>query len=118
MFGKAIETSPDPSLQKEAAGETPDIASSENSSKGDLAQVKNELVQEWLTGWPLFSTLAGVTLVSFLMLLDTSIISTVRFLGILISVVSNLKQAIPVITRDFNSLVDVGWYGSAYQLAR
>ncbi|OJJ06466.1 hypothetical protein ASPVEDRAFT_200448 [Aspergillus versicolor CBS 583.65] len=101
MFGKAIETSPDPSLHKEAAGEAPDITSSENSSTGNLAQVKNELVQEWLTGWPLFSTLAGVTLVSFLMLLDTSIIST----------------AIPVITRDFNSLVDVGWYGSAYQLA-
>lgn len=80
MFGNAIESPRDPSLEKETPGATPDIASSsENSSSGDLTQVKNELVQEWLSGWPLFSTLAGVTLVSFLMLLDTSIISTVRY---------------------------------------
>lgn len=42
-----------------------------------------------------------VTLVYFLVMLDTSIIST----------------AIPQITDEFNSLLDVGWYGSAYQLA-
>lgn len=26
-------------------------------------------------------------------------------------------QAVPQITSDFNSLEDVGWYGTAYQLA-
>jgi len=41
------------------------------------------------------------TLVYFLVMLDSSIIST----------------AIPEITDEFNSLLDVGWYGSAYQLA-
>jgi hypothetical protein len=41
------------------------------------------------------------TLVYFLVMLDSSIIST----------------AIPQITDEFNSLLDVGWYGSAYQLA-
>ncbi|RDW83574.1 MDR family MFS transporter [Aspergillus mulundensis] len=41
-----------------------------------------------------------VTLTYFLLLLDTSIIAT----------------AIPQITSSFNSLLDVGWYGSAYQL--
>lgn len=40
------------------------------------------------------------TLVYFLVMLDGSIIST----------------AIPQITVEFNSLLDVGWYGSAYQL--
>jgi hypothetical protein len=29
-----------------------------------------------------------------------------------------MTQAIPQMTSDFNSLEDVGWYGSAYQLAR
>ncbi|KAL4899479.1 hypothetical protein BDW74DRAFT_183735 [Aspergillus multicolor] len=41
-----------------------------------------------------------VTLTYFLLLLDTSIIAT----------------AIPQITSHFHSLLDVGWYGSAYQL--
>ena len=41
-----------------------------------------------------------VTLVYFLVMLDSSIISTV----------------IPQITEEFESLLDVGWYGSAYQL--
>ncbi|KAL3461910.1 major facilitator superfamily domain-containing protein [Aspergillus heterothallicus] len=103
MFGKPETTPRDPSLEKETEtdGITPANPSSSENSVNDIAAVKNELVQEWLEGWKLWSVLTGVTLVSFLMLLDTSIIST----------------AIPVITRDFNSLVDVGWYGSAYQLA-
>jgi hypothetical protein len=31
---------------------------------------------------------------------------------------SFIAQAIPKITTDFESLLDVGWYGSAYTLAR
>ncbi|RDW57711.1 hypothetical protein BP5796_12512 [Coleophoma crateriformis] len=42
-----------------------------------------------------------ITLVYFLVMLDSSIIST----------------AIPQITNEFNSLLDIGWYASAYQLA-
>ena len=57
---------------------------------------------EWVTGLPLFSILGAICLVCFLMLLDISIIVT----------------AIPQITSDLHSLEDVGWYGSAYQLAR
>ncbi|KAJ6144420.1 hypothetical protein N7470_008315 [Penicillium chermesinum] len=49
----------------------------------------------------LVSVLAAVTLVSFLVLLDTSIVVT----------------AIPVITTQFHSLPDLGWYGSSYQIA-
>ncbi|KAL4972120.1 major facilitator superfamily domain-containing protein [Aspergillus desertorum] len=104
MLGESDNTPSDRSLEKGVDGNyvapVKPTSSEENSVK-ELSAVKNELVQEWLEGWKLVSVLSGVTLVSFLMLLDTSIIST----------------AIPVITRDFNSLVDVGWYGSAYQLA-
>ena len=56
---------------------------------------------EYVTGLKLAMAITSVTLVAFLMLLDTSIIAT----------------AIPRITSDFHSLPDVGWYGSAYLLA-
>ncbi|KAE8420989.1 major facilitator superfamily domain-containing protein [Aspergillus pseudocaelatus] len=57
--------------------------------------------EEWVTGFKLFNIITAVALVCLLMLLDTSIVST----------------AIPRITSEFHSLADVGWYGSAYQLA-
>ena len=57
---------------------------------------------EWVSGLKLYNIIAAVTLVCLLMLLDSSIIVT----------------AVPRITSDFHSLLDVGWYGSAYQLAR
>lgn len=56
---------------------------------------------EYITGLKLTMAIGSVTLVAFLMLLDTSIIAT----------------AIPSITNDFHSLPDVGWYGSAYLIA-
>ncbi|OJJ42585.1 hypothetical protein ASPZODRAFT_104998 [Penicilliopsis zonata CBS 506.65] len=56
---------------------------------------------ENISGLQLAAVLGSVTLVSFLMLLDTSIVAT----------------AIPRITSDFHSLDDVGWYGTAYLLA-
>jgi hypothetical protein len=46
-------------------------------------------------------TMIPVTLAYFLVMLDNSVITT----------------AIPSITSHFNSLFDIGWYGSAYQLA-
>ncbi|KAB5566098.1 putative MFS multidrug transporter [Coniochaeta sp. 2T2.1] len=56
---------------------------------------------QYLEGLQLVLVIACVTLVCFLVLLDTSIIAT----------------AIPRITDQFQSLPDVGWYGGAYQLA-
>ncbi|KAJ5805372.1 major facilitator superfamily domain-containing protein, partial [Penicillium riverlandense] len=56
---------------------------------------------EWVTGYKLLTIMTAVILVALLMLLDTSIVVT----------------AIPRITGQFHSLADVGWYGSAYQLA-
>ncbi|KAL4816742.1 major facilitator superfamily domain-containing protein [Aspergillus spinulosporus] len=69
------------------------------SSPGPEAQATAP--EEWISGVPLLLVTAGVTLVIFLMLLDTSIVST----------------AVPRITNQFHSLDDVAWYGSAYTLA-
>lgn len=55
---------------------------------------------ECITGIPLLTVVICLSMVCFLMLLDSSIIAT----------------AIPRITDEFHSLRDVGWYGSAYQL--
>ncbi|KAI1293911.1 efflux pump [Xylaria venustula] len=56
---------------------------------------------EFPSGAKLWAILIAVTLASFIMLLDMTIIAT----------------AIPRITDEFSSLPDIGWYGSAYTLA-
>lgn len=53
------------------------------------------------TGLPLALVMFSVTLAVFLVSLDNTIIAT----------------AIPKITDQFNSIGDVGWYGSSYLLA-
>lgn len=53
------------------------------------------------TGFKLACILAGVTISYYLLFLDLAIIST----------------ATPAITSEFNSLMDIGWYAGAYQLA-
>ncbi|KAL8832019.1 MAG: hypothetical protein Q9170_005052 [Blastenia crenularia] len=68
----------------------------EKIKTSDSAEENNQYV----TGFKLATVIGCVTLVAFLILLDQSIIST----------------AIPVITSQFHSLPDVGWYGSAYLL--
>ncbi|KAF2996712.1 hypothetical protein E8E13_005642 [Curvularia kusanoi] len=57
-------------------------------------------VHVYLDGFRVWAFLISMTLVYFLMMLDMSILST----------------AIPYITDEFKSLLDVGWYGAAYQL--
>lgn len=52
------------------------------------------------TGMALWSVLGPITIAYFLVFLDMCVVST----------------ATPAITRRFNSLIDVGWYGGAYQL--
>ncbi|KAI0812138.1 putative MFS multidrug transporter [Xylaria sp. FL0064] len=55
----------------------------------------------WITGSPLLIMMSALSIVMFLVLLDSSIIGA----------------ATPKITTEFHSLNDVGWYGSAFQLA-
>ncbi|RDL40972.1 uncharacterized protein BP5553_00951 [Venustampulla echinocandica] len=56
---------------------------------------------EYITGVKLFVVLVGCGMVVFLMQLDQTIVVT----------------AIPRITSTFNSLKDIGWYGSSFMLA-
>ncbi|KAJ6444997.1 MFS multidrug transporter [Purpureocillium lavendulum] len=57
--------------------------------------------REYLTPVQVPIVVASITMGAFLLLLDSTIIST----------------AIPQITSEFHSLKDVGWYGAAYQLS-
>ncbi|KAI0002657.1 efflux pump [Xylariaceae sp. FL0662B] len=66
-----------------------------------MASPGEELDTAYLSGPKLWAVLTAVTLASFIMLLDMAIIAT----------------AIPQMTDEFNSLPDIGWYGSAYILA-
>lgn len=69
--------------------------------QGPLTENVHEEQQPNVSGLQRALIILPVTLVYFLVMLDSSIIST----------------AIPKITDEFDSLLDVGWYGSAYQLA-
>ena len=79
----------------------PIVPATEAVAAADKAADPSEEEHEYVTGFKLLIIMISVTLVAFLMLLDTSIIAT----------------AIPKITTDFHSLNDVGWYGSSYLLA-
>ncbi|KAL4780057.1 major facilitator superfamily-domain-containing protein [Aspergillus varians] len=76
---------------------------SDKPPQGDDAQQDGDQEDdgEYITGFKLWAILILGTLVQFVMMLDQSIIAT----------------AVPYITDEFHSLLDVGWYGSAYQLA-
>jgi len=85
-------------------------AETENSQTGEelvgaaeappAAPQSNE--PEYIHGFKLFNILVALTLVTFLMLLDATIV----------------VAATPRITDSFHSLNDIGWYGAAYQLGR
>ncbi|KAL0940054.1 MFS multidrug transporter [Colletotrichum truncatum] len=69
--------------------------------KDDLVPLEVPPPPKYLSGTKLILVMACVTIVCWLMFLDSSIIVT----------------AIPAITDEFHSLGDIGWYGSAYHLA-
>ena len=66
-----------------------------------LTTTEKEKEKTYLTGLKLLVLLASLTLVTFLVLLDTAVLGT----------------AIPHLTTEFHSLPDVGWYVGAYTLA-
>ncbi|KAK4555208.1 hypothetical protein LTR86_007504 [Recurvomyces mirabilis] len=80
---------------------TEPVTTEELPAKEVEASPKDEPEYEWLTGMKLWAVMGPLILVFFLVLLDTTIIST----------------AIPKITNHFNSLKDIGWYTASYQLA-
>ncbi|KAK3389374.1 putative MFS multidrug transporter [Podospora didyma] len=63
-------------------------------------------LQEYLHGAKLYVLLSAIIVPYFLMTLDQTILATVS--GAL---------AIPYITDEFHSLLDVGWYASAFQIS-
>ncbi|PCG95162.1 Major facilitator superfamily domain, general substrate transporter [Penicillium occitanis (nom. inval.)] len=69
------------------------------ASQADLTRTTSTV--QYVEGMKLYVLMASMTLIFFLVMIDITIVST----------------AVPQITSDFNSLEDVGWYGTAYQLA-
>ena len=67
---------------------------------GEAAEEDQDDESKYLTGLPLIILTIGLCLTTFVIALDNTIIAT----------------AIPRITTAFNSLGDVGWYGSSYLL--
>ncbi|KAH8674170.1 major facilitator superfamily domain-containing protein [Xylariales sp. PMI_506] len=96
------------SLPPDAQGEeqlktTAPDNSANDSEKRDSTQNEVALAghrREYVTGVKRWLILGPVTLTYFTYFLDQAVLST----------------ATPAITSEFNSLVDVGWYGGAYQL--
>ncbi|KAM0803432.1 major facilitator superfamily-domain-containing protein [Usnea florida] len=76
------------------------VVKNENAS-GQDPDTDGEHRYDYPTGLKLASILAGATMAYYLLFLDLAIIST----------------ATPAITTEFNSLIDIGWYSGAYQLA-
>lgn len=95
VFEKEIERPSSPTSQ--SANEQVDT----DTPQLEEVETTREDGTPYVTGWALISLMISITLGAFLMLLDVSILTT----------------AIPMITSDFHSLNDIGWYGSAYQLA-
>ena len=79
-------------------GEMDSKPQNDTSSSTSVRETTKE--PEYISGIPLYLVNFAITLAAALLFLDTAIIAT----------------AIPQITDEFNSLPDVGWYGSAYQL--
>ncbi|KAI1540145.1 ProP Permease of the major facilitator superfamily [Pyrenophora tritici-repentis] len=88
--------SQDKAATRKADGEKTgaDVAEKEHADD----EVEDE--SKYLTGWKLVMLSIGLCLTTFVIALDNTIIAT----------------AIPKITTYFNSLDDVGWYGSSYLL--
>ncbi|KAK4176402.1 hypothetical protein QBC36DRAFT_378539 [Triangularia setosa] len=91
----------DPEADKFPGPSTVVTSSDASSSPSNEFIITKTMEPEYVEGFKLVTLLASVTVVVFLMVLDTSILAT----------------AIPRITDEFKSLEDVGWYASIYQLA-
>ena len=99
---KTLSISDERKSQDEETAETGGLErDSEEQQQQQEQQPQQPPPHKYASGLELFLVLAPMTLAYFLVMLDGSIVST----------------AIPQITSEFKSLLDVGWYGSAYQLA-
>ncbi|KAK4165644.1 putative multidrug efflux system protein [Cladorrhinum sp. PSN259] len=86
-----------------SSSEDPDASATDYSTDGAvIAPVETTASSSarYVTGIKLVTLMGAITVTVFLMLLDTTILAT----------------ALPRITDEFNSLTDVTWYASIYQL--
>lgn len=100
----------------------------ESEKRNDNPTVEEDDESQKFRGMKLYVLCAAVVFSTFLMSLNGSIVATVS------SILYNLRseifqvllskpwlttwaQAIPQITSQFNSLDDIGWYGSAYLIS-
>jgi MFS family permease len=90
---RSDESSPSSHTNTDAASDTPEVAAKKSIDKAEDAPMEINRATKVLL-------IVAVLLSMFLVALDRTIIST----------------AIPAISNEFNSLNDVGWYGSAYLL--
>ncbi|KAI1259418.1 major facilitator superfamily domain-containing protein [Xylariaceae sp. FL1019] len=104
---KELEVSNAPSISSSGSGtevEQPGAEESEQEPKNVSAPrelKEGDELGEYVEGWKLWSLLLSTSLTFFLVLLDSSILST----------------AIPRITTELHALADQGWYTGAYQLS-
>jgi hypothetical protein len=120
----------------ESTPDTTDItpgSTGPDTARLDTNTTKDTAADDYVTGLRLAALLAAITMAAFLMILDLSVVVTVRLwcsFGDVLSFVlllildadhwadGLLLQAIPKITTHFHSTADIGWYGSAYLLAK
>ena len=94
-----------PHIHEEKDTTTSSITADEVSNRvekaeNELAKPEAEVASDYPTGLKLVTLIIALCLAVFLVALDQTIIAT----------------AIPKITDRFNSISDIGWYGSAYFL--
>ncbi|KAL2786276.1 major facilitator superfamily-domain-containing protein [Aspergillus keveii] len=89
-----------PHNMDEPTAEVFDSMQRHDGAKKSSSSEDTELKYQYPSGVAVTLILTSVTLAYFLFFLDLAVLST----------------ATPAITSEFDSLVDVGWYGGAYQL--
>ncbi|RMZ68861.1 HC-toxin efflux carrier TOXA [Pyrenophora seminiperda CCB06] len=97
---KLADTEKIPETTETTAEEEKTSAHVDENEHGNGKDDEVEDESKYLTGWKLAMLSIGLCLTTFVIALDNTIIAT----------------AIPKITTYFNSLDDVGWYGSSYLL--
>ena len=109
-----------PTIQPQKAEDATHLSSTEPPEQAPATTVIETQQEEWITGLKLGVIVAAISMAAFLMLLDVSIVATVSPLVsfLYLKFMLTFYQAIPRITSDFHSLTDIGWYGSAYLLAK
>ncbi|KAG4437721.1 hypothetical protein IFR05_006804 [Cadophora sp. M221] len=91
----------DDATVRTAGAQSTSLPSNEKSESQPDHMGPDDEVPEYITGIRLHLVLFGITAVMFLVMLDMTIVVT----------------AIPSISNDFDSIKDIGWYGTAYLLS-